>query len=245
MSKLHEVLAVEPDKKGVADKVLKEAIDTFHKKQDHFTGQNRSYQPLADDGEQYASEDKEMITTVIDKLAYTENALTNLIDLLYQKDEANTRACANLEVDGQLLAKDVPATVLLNLENRFKAIRIMYDKIPTLSPEETWDKDEKANNTWKAAPKYTYKTKKEIKAVILYPHTDKHPAMVEKVPEDVRQGTWTTVKWSGMLSSKQKSHLLARVDILLQAIKKARVRANDVEIKDLHLGDKLFSFIHS
>ena len=36
MGKLHALLAVEPDKKGTAEKILAETINTFNKKQDHF-----------------------------------------------------------------------------------------------------------------------------------------------------------------------------------------------------------------
>ena len=48
MGKLHALLAVEPDKKGAAEKILAETINTFNKKQDHFTGQLRQYAPVND-----------------------------------------------------------------------------------------------------------------------------------------------------------------------------------------------------
>ena len=46
MGKLHMLLAIEPDKKGAAEKILAETINTFNKKQDHFTGQLRQYDPV-------------------------------------------------------------------------------------------------------------------------------------------------------------------------------------------------------
>ena len=246
MGKLHMLLAIEPDKKGAAEKILAETINTFNKKQDHFTGQLRQYDPVGDDDtERFDAEQKILVTTVREKLEYTEKSLVELIDLLYQKEETNTQARADLVLDGVVLAKDVPATVLLNLENRFKAIRTMYQEIPTLTPEEEWRVDGTLKHTYKSKPKVTYKTKKVTTPLILYAHTDKHPAQVKEVVEDVRQGTWTTTKWSGMLSPSEKSELLGRVDALTQAIKCARVKANDQEAATNKIGQRLFDYINA
>ncbi len=247
MGKLHALLAVEPDKKGAAEKILNETINTFSKKQDHFTGQLRTYAPVNDgDTEIFDDEKKTMVTTVADKLTYTEQALVELIDVLYQKEETNTNARADLVLpNGTVIATSVPATVLLNLENRFKAIRMMYQAIPTLAPEEEWVVDSTLDNTYKSKPKVTYKTKKVTTPLVLYPHTDRHPAQVKEVTEDVRQGTWTTTKWSGMLSPSQKSELLGRVDTLIQAIKCARVQANDEEAATNKIGNRLFDYINT
>lgn len=38
MGKLHELLAVEPDLKGAAEKIIAETINTFTKKPNHFEG---------------------------------------------------------------------------------------------------------------------------------------------------------------------------------------------------------------
>ena len=45
MGKLHELLAVEPDLKGASEKIIGETINTFTKKQHHFIGRHKSYQP--------------------------------------------------------------------------------------------------------------------------------------------------------------------------------------------------------
>ena len=244
MSKLHALLAVEPDKKGVAEKILTETIATFSKKMDHFYGQLRHYETQNEEDEMFADEKKEMVTTVKDKVEYTESSLTDLVDLLYQKEDANLSAKADLDVDGLTLAKDIPATVLLNLESRLKVIRQMYMEIPTLSPDEEWEFDS-STNTYKSKPKVTYITKKVQEALVLYPATDKHPAQVKEITKDIRQGTWTTTKWSGAITPVQKSELLARVDKLVQAVKVARVKANDQEVDtSKRIGKKLFDYIN-
>lgn len=106
MGKLHALLAVEPDKKGTAEKILAETINTFTKKADHFAGQLRQYAPVNDgDTELFDDEKKAMVTTVKDKLKYTEQALIELVDILYQKEETNTKARADLVLpDGCVLA---------------------------------------------------------------------------------------------------------------------------------------------
>ena len=245
MGKLHALLAVEPDKKGTAEKILAETINTFTKKADHFAGQLRQYAPVNDgDTELFDDEKKAMVTTVKDKLKYTEQALVELVDVIYQKEETNTQARSDLVLpDGTVLASNVPATVLLNMENRFKAIRLMYQEIPTLSPDEEWALDPTLDNTYKSKSKVTYKTKKVTTPLVLYPATDRHPAQVKEVVEDVRQGTWTTTKWSGMLSPSDKSELLTRVDTLIQAVKCARVCANDQEAATCKIGQRLFDYI--
>jgi hypothetical protein len=247
MGKLHEILACEPDKKGAAEKILAETIITFNKKQDHFTGQLRQYDPVKDDDtERFDNEKKAMVTTVRAKLDYTEEVLISLMDILYQKEETNTGARSDLLLpNGTVLAEKVPATVLLNLENRFKAIRTMYSEIPTLTPDEEWSLDTTLDHTYKSKPKVTYKTQKVTTPLVLYPHMDKHPAQIKEIVEDKRQGTWTTTKWSGMLSPTEKSELLGRVDTLIQAVKCARVRANDQEAANCKIGKRLFDYINS
>lgn len=51
------------------------------------------------------------------------------------------------------------------------------------------------------------------------------------------------VQFSGMWTVQQKASALDRVDILLQAIKKARQRANTAEVVDGHIGAALTAFI--
>ena len=71
MGKLHELLAVEPDLKGAAEKILAETVNTFSKKEGHFKAQVRTYEPVDDEGLKLPDERTEMVTTVGDKLEWT------------------------------------------------------------------------------------------------------------------------------------------------------------------------------
>jgi hypothetical protein len=78
----------------------------------------------------------------------------------------------------------------------------------------------------------------------MYEATDKHPAQVQALDEDVPVAKRTTHVWSGMLSVYDKSLLLDRVDTLIQAFKRARQRANEAELVERHMGKRIFQYLH-
>jgi len=244
MGKLHELLAVEPDLKGAAEKIIAETINTLSKKEGHFKAQTRRYSPLEDGGEAFPDENQEMVTTVPKKLEWTQKVVAKYLDALAQKEISNTRASAVLEIDGQPLINDpLPATLLLALEGKLKQLRDMYNAIPTLDPGEQWAWDDKTR-TYEGSPSKSYRTKKVMKNHVKAQATDKHPAQVEVYTEDVQVGYWTTKKWSGALTPSEKADLLERMDNLIQAVKRARQRANDCEAVRANIADTLFKYIH-
>lgn len=245
MGKLHEVLAVEGGLKSTADKILNEAHHTFVNKRGHFQAQARTYEKVEEDSLDYPGEIKPMETTVQDKLDYVLGHFKKALDATYQKEQANTEARASIKVGDKVIAKDVPATFLLNMEGRFKELRALYLAIPTLDPGRDWKKDETQTNIYKSDPVQTYKTEKVVKPLLLAPATKEHPAQVDKISMDKTVGKWNTVNWSGAIPNSDKSKMLGKVDTLLRAIKKARMRANDQELKDVKIGSALVKFINS
>jgi transcription termination factor NusB len=245
MSKLHELLAVEPDLKGSAEKIIKETVNTFTKKEHHFIGRHKSYKPIDEEGDTFAPETQEMVTTVLKKLEHTQEVVGKYLDAMAQKELTNTTASAILEVDGQVLFDaPLPATLLLAIEGRLKQLREAYNAIPTLDPSETWKWDT-ATGTYEASSKETYKTKKVYRNHVVAAATDKHPSQVQVFTEDERIGAWTEKKWSGMITPAEKALILGRIDTLAQAVKRARKRANDAEVKIISIGDALLNFINA
>lgn len=249
MGKMHELLAVEGNLVGVFTKVVKEASVTFTKKPDHFQEHHKELRMFDSDREYEeaaAEEYKAMVTTVDDKLEYVWGHVTNYVDLLMQKEFTNREATADLEVDGQVIATGLPATFLLSLEQRLTKVRELYETIPTLAPGITWEKDDtRGKGVYKARePEIRRKTEKAIKHKVLYEATKEHPAQIAEWSEDSHIGDFTTKRWSGMLSSAEKSDLLRRLDKLIMAAKKARMRANTVEVVDTRIGQKLYNYIH-
>ncbi len=248
MGKLHELLAVEPDREGLYKIVLEEAKTTFQKKTDHFMGQIRKLE-MFDQAEDKLNtvERKELVTTVKDKLLYVQEALQRYLDIVLQKEATNQEATADLIVDGVALAKDVPATFLLGLETKMKHLRGMYETLPTLDPGIKWTKDTKfGENVYVTEyPDEKFKTAKKFQHQVLVAPTDKHPAQVEKWEEQVPVGKYSTTAWSGKISSAEKSAQLGKIDKIIQGAKQARMRANNIEAINREIGKVLCDYINS
>jgi hypothetical protein len=78
----------------------------------------------------------------------------------------------------------------------------------------------------------------------LYEATEQHPAQIEKWAEDVRIGTYTTKRWSGMLTPREKYEILSRIDILQQSVKRALSEANRTPHSKDRIASQIFEFIH-
>lgn len=249
MPKLHEIIAVDSGLKATATKINEESIRTFGKRDEHFVGQVRSIRFFAEEDQKLNTEEtKEMVTTVPDRLLYGVSANVRSLDAYYQKEATNQTTKADLIVDGKTIAKDVPGTFLLGLETKLAELRAVYEAIPTLAPGPTWVADldhRKAGGVFRSAkPDETFRSKKTIRAVVLHPPTEHHPAQVQAVPEDMLVAKISVQNWSGMMTSAQKSDLLGRIDALVRGTKAARQRANNTDVVPGKIGADLFKFIH-
>jgi len=250
MGKMHELLAVESNLSGVFSKVIKEAEVTFSKKPDHFLEHHKVLKMFDDERrneEAAAEEHKAMVTTVNEKLSYVWGHVSSYIDLLMQKEFTNRQAVADLEVDGKTIAKGLPATFLLSLEQRLTKMRDLYESIPTLAPGTEWEIDtNRGRDIYRSKrPEIKRKTEKAVKHKVLYDATTEHPAQISEWSEDVHIGDFETQRWSGMISPAQKSDILKKLDRLIMATKQARMRANTVDVVDAHIGKELYNFVHN
>lgn len=245
--KLHEILAVEADLRQTAIKVTDECLRTFKDKATHFMKHHRRLKMFEQDNVEHVEENKEMVTTVADKLSYVEDHIIRYYDAVLQKELTNQQATADIKLpDGAVIAQDVPATFLLGLEEKLKRVRAIYEAIPTLQPGKKWEPDtDIGEHVFKNAfPEEKMKTKKVFAHQILVEPTDKHPAQIEKWEETKDVGKYILNEWSSMLTPARKSILLGRLDTLIQAIKKARQRANTTELVQRNIGSELFGWIH-
>lgn len=247
--KLHELLAVESDLDATAKKVMEEAKTTFTKKVDHFLGAHKGLRMFAEERTQEeagAAEHKALVTTVGKKLDYIRKPIVRLWDAVLQKDATNQTATADLIVDGDVIAEALPATWLLGMEQKLRGLRAVYEAIPTHAPGIEWVPDEqRGKDVFKAAhPETKDKTEKVVRADVIVPATEHHPAQVREHAENVKVGVFTIERWCGTISPAKKSEYLERIDRLIRAVKKARVRANNVEVKKLQVASKLFDYVH-
>lgn len=142
MSRLHELLAVEADKNNIATKLIEESRATLGKKPDHFNGFTRQITYFDEKrAAENSEETKLVVSTVDDNLEYTLNHVASYFDVILQKEMTNQTAVADLVVDGVMFATKVPATFLLGMETRIKALRALFEAVPTLPPAIAWVPD--------------------------------------------------------------------------------------------------------
>ncbi len=246
-SVIHELLAVEGDLEGAHKKILDETKVTFKKKPEHFMGQHRKLEMFRDDNIKHPEEFKALDTTVAEKLAHMQKTEVRYFDVMLQKEASNQVAVADLVVDGSTIAEKVPVTFLLGMETRLKHLRSAYEFIPTLAPGVEWRIDEsQGDNVYvNAKPIEQMKTETIIEPVVLYEATKEHPAQVKESKKVINVGKYVTTHWSGMISPAEKSILLARIDKLIRAFKKARQRANTTKVVKRTIGKELFDYIHA
>lgn len=191
-----------------------------------------------------ARELSEITTTVPDRMSYFFESVSSYYDISLQRDLTNQVAKADvIMADGTVFAKDVPGTFLLGAEKKLSDLRDVLLKAPTLPPGLPWryDPDERLHVT--SEPEVSFSTKKNIRPIIMVPATEKFQAQFEKISEDIPVAKIEKTIWSGMLTSAQKSDMLGRLDVLLIAVKKARMAANDCEVVTGAIGKKVTDFI--
>ena len=247
MSKLHQLLAVEGDLEGTYKKVLEETKVNFTKHPDRYFGQHQRVEFFDTSDPKEADSHKELDDTIPSKLSYTQGHIIRYLDAVLQKERTNQNARADLIVDGVTIAKDVPATFLLGLENKLKTIRNnIYETIPTLQPGVKWERDESIGDSVykRVHSEEKFRTKKVMKNHVIAEATKEHPAQVNVYNEDEKVARIVTDTWCGMISTAEKSTILGRIDKLIRGVKKARQKANTTEVVKTTIGDELFTYIN-
>lgn len=252
MAKLHELLAVEADLEGKSRRVQEEAVSVFKGKPHLFQGKLRTLELFTGDDEvsKKASEDAErqeqvLVTTVPAKLSYLWESLEPHWNAVAQKEATNQTAKADVIVNGTTIIRDMPVTFLLSLESRLKALRAIYEVIPTLEPNINWvEAPDLGANIRKAPETSTLKTAKVEEYRTIAPPTDKHPAQIVKQDKVVNVGVYKQTSTSGLVTPAQKSAWLSRIDELLRAVKQARQRANEAAIVSMDPTAALRRYIH-
>lgn len=247
MARLNQIIAVE---KGIKNRVaerLTEVYKTFQKP-DLFSGHVKTYTPRDEDPQSKFSEklpdDRRNVQQNVTKLlAQVRESHSELLDISFARDVANCSAKASITVDGQVLLADVPVTYLLWLEKQLNDLHSEIKKVPTLDSAEKWSYDGD-QGLYATQPTEQARTKKETMPLVLHPGTKEHPPQVKEITEDVRAGTWRTIKYSASIPVDRREEMLSRVEKLQRAVKQAREEANGAEVtKTPSVGDKIFGFV--
>ncbi|MEO8609480.1 MAG: hypothetical protein ABI690_16430 [Chloroflexota bacterium] len=241
MPRLNQIVAIE---KGVKSQSLRELTDAHQllQKPPLLAGISRTYRPRDEEGEQLPPESTKVQVKTDEVIRRTADILTRLFDVTATKDWANGLAKADVVVDGQTLLTQVPITYLLFLEKQLVDLHTFIKKLPVLDASETWTMDT-SSDSWATEPVQTSRTKKIPRNHVKAEATEHHPAQVEVYYEDVVVGYWRTVKFSGALPARRVNELADRVERLQEAVKFAREEANNLEVDDQQVGEKIFQFL--
>lgn len=240
-AKLNQIIAITSGKKSQAAKAINEIYHVIQKPA-MFEGINRTYQPTDEEGETCPPEKKSIQYSVKNAIESARSAWTSLFDTSAMQDYANCEARANIVVDDQVVAENVPVTYLLFLEKQLIDVQTLISKLPTLDPAETWHYDP-TTDCYASEQHTTNKSKKVMRNHVLAAATDKHPAQVQTYTEDVKVGEWTATKFSGAMQAQEQNLYLARVSKLIDAVKFAREQANNLEVTKVSVATPVFDYI--
>jgi hypothetical protein len=242
VAKLNQILAIEKGiKSGVYSSIS--TLDKQFQKPELFVGFSRTYQSNADDGDKLPPESKKVQAIVADMLKQVVKETSTMLNVTARKDWTNCVAKAPVMVDGVELIEAAPVSYLLFLEKQLNDLHTMIGRMPIMDTGEDWVLDENTGLS-KTPIVQTHRTKKTQRPIVLYEATDKHPAQTQLIQEDVVEGYWSAVKFSGAMQRPARMAMLERIEKLQQAVKQAREAANIAdEVPTPDVGALLFAYI--
>lgn len=243
-NKLHEILALEQDRKNKANQNIGESVKTFTKNASSFDGMIKKYIPLEEFSEQIPDESKEMVSTVKKTLKSTLEPVIVAIDATLSKEETNSSGVAQAElIVGEKNFGTFSATSLLALEAHLLKVLELYKAIPTLDTSTKWNFDEQ-NDFYRTEGEVKFRNIKRPQVIVKYEATEKHPAQTEIMNVDYQVGKYETTQFSGKITPLQKSNLIARIEKIIEGVKIARTKANNVEVKETKIASDIFDYIN-
>lgn len=244
MAKLHQVVAT---LNGVKEDVNKRTAPLFHalKKGDLFAGITQHYRPVEEGGVTLPDDDLEVQLTVPDVLDGLSRPLSKLFDLLNTIETTNQNAQADLVVDGTTIATNVPVTFLMQFEKYLqREVLGALKALPVLDPATKWEPSPSGRVGVYQSPEFsTFRTKKVQRPVVLVAPTKEHPGQAAMVTEDVIDGYWDKVRFSGAVPASRKDELLERCQTLIEAVQRAREAANQIDVQDAPIGQAVFDHL--
>ena len=132
-NKLHELLAVEQDRKHKANQIIGETKKLFEKKAPHFDGMVKQYVSLEENAEQIPDETKEIVTTIKQSIDKVLETISNGVDAHLSKEETNCSGVAKADlIVGETNLGTFSATSLLAIEGHLNKIKELYKQITGL-----------------------------------------------------------------------------------------------------------------
>lgn len=243
--KLHEMLAVGTSLDTQAEKTTKDLTTTFQKKEHLFEEKRTVFQSNVEGAPAVTETQSDIQTTVLKELKWLAGFVIKATDMSHAINVANTTAKADVKIGTRTLLKDVPAQSLLELEKILQGYHNVIAAVPTLDPAKGYRPDEnRGAGYYVARPVEKIRRIKVKKVIRLAEATPEHAEQAQLVDMDEPGGVISEQEWSAKLTPADKAMLLDRCEMLIRAVKSARSRANDHEVKELpKIGRTLIDFI--
>lgn len=220
-------------------KLVKEAL----RSEPLLLGLEKTYDPL--EGNLPEPDDKRRVQVNVEKLlAEAREKLGRYLDVTATKDWGNMGeggARADVEIDGNLILSNVPATYLLFLEKRLAELHADLRKIPVQSAAEDWLPSTDPG-VFRTEPIRTPKTKAQVHFDVVG-LTKEHPGQVVKTQEEIIAGYTTTVKLTSAPTPERLGELLERIATLREAVQVAIHDANKIDVSDIRVSNAVFGYI--
>lgn len=239
--RLSQVVAVEQQVKNKSRRTITDAYHQFQKPA-LLSGFTRNFNPMDEEGYVYPAEETRVQLRAWEAITEVQTALTELLDISFTKDTGNTAVTADVVIDGEVLIPQAPVPFLLFLEKQLQDLVNFVGKIPVLDLAQDWKYDPNTDY-YRSSPVENTKTKKVLRSKVLYEATTEHPAQVESYYEDLPEGIWTKINFSGALTAKAVKDMALRVEKLQHAVKAAREEANSRQIDTKHIGQSVLRYL--
>lgn len=245
MGKIHEHLAALNEIEN-QDKAMSEETRKTFGKRELFEGHDRilhMHDEKRKAEEAGAGDSQTLTTTVIERLYYENKFSIKNLDMQLQREVANTKAKATIELPGGAKIENVPVTFLMYFEKYLIQKRKTYLSIPTLDTTMKWepaDKEKLQGVHQTVKPESTNKTEKDRVVIVKFEATDKHPAQTELFDKDIIVGHYEKACKTGKFTPAQKHKLISYIDGCIVAVKRAKARANETIVEKEKIGKSLF-----
>jgi hypothetical protein len=236
--RLSQIVAIE---KQVKQRQNSEGAEIHKKsaKSDLFNGFHRSYEKKDEAGEDLPGETKIVQEQAADNIDAYSKLWEEMFDTVFTKDMGNTQVFGTVEGFTQAM----PVTNLLWLEKQLDDWRTFIAALPVPDSSKAWTQNASTGLLDSEAVKTSRNTKAPL-VVVKAPATDKFPAQVELLSQDVLAGYWTVVHTSGGIASTRKKQILTNIDELKKRVKQAREEANSQKVDQYEgIGTQFVQFI--
>lgn len=250
-TRLNQILAIRDGVRSEADSTRAALLATLAN-DGLFAGLTQTYEPKANADDpatpRYAGKATKVQVTVPEVIDRLSAVLTRLFDVELTQDMANTTAKADIVATGPdgkqvTIATGIPTTYLLSLERKLAGLREFIEALPVLDLAKDWDEDGAPAGQWRTPVVVTDKTKKVPRNHVKFKGDQYHDPQIETFAEDVIEGYWNYVYFSGGIPARTGQLYLDRLGALQRAVKYAREEANTKEIHDEKIGADLLRYI--